>query len=152
MSDAIKELFSQLSEISDSLLKQGQPSLLITLEEIHRKSLLLSAASYFEFRLSEGVAQFCEHLVGNHSPILQLVRNKAISRQYHTWFDWKSGNANAFFSLFGKDFKIYMDSVTKLDDKMSIGIKSFISLGLDRNRLGGVDKLVIAPTSRLGGL
>ena len=30
--------------------------------------------------------------------IPSLVKNKAVSRQYHTWFDWNSNNANAFFN------------------------------------------------------
>jgi hypothetical protein len=42
-----------------------------------------------------------------------FVRNKAISRQYHTWFRWEDNNANYFFGLFGTDFRIEMSKRVK---------------------------------------
>lgn len=135
MANAIEDLFGDLSEISKAMLEQSQPSLSISLEDIHRKSLLLAVASYFEFRLSEDVSAFCREAVGESSPVYQIIVIKAVKRQYHTWFDWDSGNANKFFSLFGKDFKRHAESEIKSNERFAQGIKDFIVLGSDRNRL-----------------
>ena len=67
--------------------------------------------------------------------IEEFVNNKAISRQYHTLFQWESGNANSFFGLFGSDFKTYMKKKVKEDDVIADSIKAFLEVGNDRNRL-----------------
>ncbi len=47
--------------------------------------------------------------------IPSLVKNKAVSRQYHTWFDWNANNANAFFNMFGDGFRSHMVEIVKVD-------------------------------------
>ncbi|WP_139810127.1 HEPN domain-containing protein [Sphingomonas azotifigens] len=133
--DAIEVLYNELTEASKHLLTAEQPSLSITLEDIHRKCLLLAVASYFEYKLSETVVTFCSAVVGNDSPILELVKSKAIARQYHTWFDWNTSSAAKFFALFGQGFKKFAEQRIKADENLSQGVKDFMSLGSDRNRL-----------------
>jgi len=60
---------------------------------------------------------------------------KAIRRQYHTYFSWDAKNANQFFGLFGKEFKEFMNSEIKKDDKLDDSIKAFLEIGRERNRL-----------------
>lgn len=41
-------------------------------------------------------------------PIAEFIRNKAIERQYHTYFNWKENKAtsiNGFWGLWGDEFK-----------------------------------------------
>ena len=64
-----------------------------------------------------------------------LVKNKAVSRQYHTWFQWDGGNANAFFSMFGEDFRSHMIDIVRNDQNMAKSIAGFLEIGRERNRL-----------------
>jgi hypothetical protein len=64
-----------------------------------------------------------------------FVVNKAISRQYHTWFAWTGSNANQFFALFGPDFKQTMINKIKKSDQLQNSIRAFLELGGERNKL-----------------
>jgi len=65
----------------------------------------------------------------------EFIKNKAITRQYHTYFHWDSRNANAFFGLFGESFKVFMKQKVDDDPNLDSAIKAFMSIGLERNRL-----------------
>jgi hypothetical protein len=67
--------------------------------------------------------------------IVHLVRNKAIERQFHTYFQWRERNANAFFGIFGTDFRDFMQKRVKTDSKLDDGIKKFLELGNLRNEM-----------------
>jgi tetratricopeptide (TPR) repeat protein len=73
-----------------------------------------------------------------------LIFNKAITRQYHTWFDWKGNTATTFFSLFGADFKKYMEDIIKKDEELRLAVAAFMELGRDRNRLIHEDFATVA--------
>jgi hypothetical protein len=106
-----------------------------TLNENFRKTLLLSAASYFEYRITSDVLAFCEEVAQGNSLVPSLVKNKAITRQYHTWFNWDANNANSFFKLFGDNFISHMSSIVSADSNMGKSIANFIEIGRERNRL-----------------
>ena len=78
-------------------------------------------------------------LVSTHASgrdlIVEFVRNKAVERQYHTYFNWDRGNANAFFALFGEGFKGHMERRVKQEEAYDRAIKAFLELGSERNRL-----------------
>lgn len=61
--------------------------------------------------------------------------NKAVSRQYHTWFQWKESNANSFFGLFEKDFRDFMKNKVRDDDELGASVRAFMELGRERNRV-----------------
>jgi RiboL-PSP-HEPN len=63
------------------------------------------------------------------------VRNKAVARQYHTWFNWCDNNANQFFGLFGAEFKAQMSELVKGSEEMQRSVRAFLELGNERNRL-----------------
>jgi RiboL-PSP-HEPN len=63
------------------------------------------------------------------------VKNKALARQYHTFFNWDARNANSFFGLFGGDFKDFMTAKVEDDSTLEAGIKAFLQLGDSRNEL-----------------
>lgn len=66
--------------------------------------------------------------------IVAFVDNKAVKRQYHTFFNWDGKNANQFFGLFGDTFKrrAREEIQTKSLDDAEV---AFLSIGQERNRL-----------------
>ena len=117
------------------LLSAGKISEQIVVDDLARKTMLISAASYFEVKLSEAVLTFCKDGVGSNTLIPAIVESKAIKRQYHTWFTWDAKNANTFFSLFGADFLSHMKKMVAESEELEDQIKAFLELGLERNRL-----------------
>lgn len=130
--DRLHENFAGLLAVLD---KAGEVSLRAVADENFRKSLLLAAASYFERRLTETVLSFVEEATNHNVLVAALVRNKAVSRQYHTWFQWDKNNANSFFGLFGNDFRDFMKQRVKDDDRLDDSVRAFLELGRERNRL-----------------
>jgi hypothetical protein len=131
----VDTIYNDFRDSVSILAKAGEVSLQIMLESNLRKTLLLCAASYFEYTLSREVELFASEIASGNDLIGSLIRSKAITRQYHTWFDWERDNANKFFSLFGPVFKDHMrariDEVENLED----AIKSFMEIGRERNQL-----------------
>ena len=110
-------------------------SLRAVADENFRKSLLLAAASYFERRMTETVLSFVEDATNGNVRVTALVRSKAVSRQYHTWFEWDTNNANKFFALFGNDFRDSMKRRIRDDDELDDSVRAFLEIGRERNRL-----------------
>jgi len=135
MSNIIDRLYEDHKKLSAFLTKYGEISLLSTAADNFRKTLLLSAASYFESAIKKSILSIAVKYIGNDNPLLEFLKNKAIERQYHTYFSWTSNNANSFFGLFGSDFKDYMTSYVKKDSKLKESISAFIELGELRNQL-----------------
>lgn len=131
----VDTLFTDFMDASDVLMAANEVSLQIILESNLRKTLLLSAASYFEYTLCRIVNDFTDIVTSGNSMIISLVQTKAISRQYHTWFDWKTPNANVFFGLFGKVFRDHMTTKIATDDRIADAIRAFMEIGRERNLL-----------------
>lgn len=132
---AVDRIYKELKDSSDILLQKGELSLSIALDGNLRKILLLGAASHFEHRLCGIVKEFVSKVSGDHVLIVSLVQNKAIHRQYHTWFKWDSGNANSFYALFGEEFKRHMKEKGRKDDQFSAQAIAFIEIGNLRNQM-----------------
>ena len=130
--DVLHEDFIALLSVLD---EADEVSLRAVADENFRKSLLLAAASYFERRMKETVLSFVEDTTNRNRLVTALVRNKAISRQYHTWFDWDTGNANQFFRLFGSGFVDFMKRRIREDDEFAAAVRAFLEIGRERNRL-----------------
>jgi len=131
----VDRLYDDFYELSKLLNQSNEISLISSAEENFKKSLLLSAASYFEKRLSDCVVEFTCEVAGEQHIITSLIKNKAIKRQYHTWFKWDDKNANSFFALFGSEFSQLAKSAVKTNNALDDAIKAFLELGNDRNRL-----------------
>lgn len=131
--DGIYEDFCTLVAYLDA----GQEiSLRSSADENFRKALLLATASYFEHKICDDLVLFAAESSCNCQVLVNFLRNKAIERQYHTFFGWKEArNANSFFGLFGDDFKQHMKGLVDSDDQLRQSIKAFLQLGQDRNRL-----------------
>ena len=134
----IERLYGGFRELR-KFLENRSATLVLVVDEIFPKTLLLAAASHFEDRMKRNMKDFVMEITDNDHPLVFLVENKAIDRQYHTWFDWKSNNANTFFKMFGPHFKNYADNLTKKDDDLRESISAFMEIGRERNKLAHQD-------------
>src|ERR1700674_562427 len=105
---AIDGLYEDAKTIAKRLEQGQELSLQIVVGDNFRKVLLLAATSYFEHRVCNAVLEFVHEQSVGSELVVNFVRNKAVSRQYHTWFNWNDTNANQFFGLFGSDFRTQM--------------------------------------------
>jgi len=135
MHTVVERMHGDFSDLLSMLERGGEISLRSVADDNFRKSLLLCAASFFEKTLCDIVVGFVRDHSGNNSAIVEFVKNKAISRQYHTWFNWKERNANVFFGLFGEEFKSFMGRKIKSDQDLDNSIRAFMEIGEYRNRL-----------------
>lgn len=135
MNPNIEGLHIGFSDILKFLEDRGEVSWRTMADENFRKVLLIAVASHFERSLQDTVFSFVKEIIGDSHPLAYLIHNKAILRQYHTWFDWDSSNANRFFSLFGDAFKDSMQQMVRDDDSLNSSIQAFLEIGRERNRL-----------------
>jgi hypothetical protein len=83
---AIDRLYNEATSTIALLQRHSELSLEVSASDHFRKALLLAAASYFENRVSNAVLDFVRERA-NGSPLIEnFVRNKAVARQYHSWF------------------------------------------------------------------
>ncbi len=132
----IDRVYSEQKELIAFLLHQGQISYSQTVDAFLSKTLLLSSASYFESRIANEISDFASNVSNSNEALVSLIRNKAIERQYHTYFSWREGDrsANPFFAMFGTSLK---DSAKKdlKDTELSLAASAFLELGELRNLL-----------------
>lgn len=96
----------------------------------------MASASYFETEIVSRIEEFYNEKSNGDNTIVSFVRNKAIKRQYHTYFNWdKTNGYNQFFGLLGQDFQIFIKEEMKKNDRLSKSLDSFISIGNERNLL-----------------
>jgi hypothetical protein len=135
MSTLIDQLHANTSQLLQHLTDQSELSLLSFANENLRKVLLLSAASWFETRISEAILKFAEVHSNGHSGIQSLIKKKAVDRQYHTYFEWKKEKPGAFYGLFGEVCGEDMKKEINADSNLKDGLAAFLELGNLRNEL-----------------
>lgn len=134
MSKTIDNCFDSCKELLEIVQKEDGPSITNAAQSILQKHFAICVASHFERQLCDAVEEYVTQISNNHSPVISFMKQKAIERQYHTWFDWSGTNANRFFSLFGKEFKDFITERIEAED-LDYPIQCFIELGRDRNVL-----------------
>ena len=133
--NVVDRLYGEFSDLQKFLSEKGGATFLPVIEDNFPKTMLLAAASYFESCLSEEIEQLAKEVLADDHVLVGLIKNKAISRQYHTWFAWERSNANKFFSMFGQGFKDQATEWVKSDEKLNKSIVDFLEIGRERNRL-----------------
>ena len=128
-------MMKEHQELMEYLQKTGDTSLQIRIESTFVKTLLLSAASYFETKMTNGVVQVFQDRTNDSEILVSFVRNVAVERQYHRWFNWKASNANQFFGAFGATFRDFMEEKVRSNPALADSIKAFLELGSLRNQL-----------------
>lgn len=135
METIIDKIYSENSDVLEYLESQKEFSFKSSCDEKFTKTLILSISSYFEHYITELLLKFSQQSSSNNTMIVSLIKNKAISRQYHTYFNWEGKNANSFFSLFGEKFKLDCEKEVKENKELEQAIRNFIDLGYTRNQL-----------------
>ena len=130
----ITALHDEYSELIEFCRSNKQVSFEMYINDTYKKSLLLSVASFFEATITKAIHDYVDKKSRQTPEIVAFVGNKALKRQYHTFFNWDGNNANQFFGLFGEDFKRRAREEIRsraLDDAET----AFMSVGRERNRL-----------------
>lgn len=131
----VDRIYQDNLDILKFLEEKNEISFVIQFNTVFTKTLLLSAASYFEHEICRMVQAFVAHKAQNDEYVIAIVKQKIIERQYHSYFEWKDNNANKFFSLFGSTFKEKRLQDIKNNPELQPAIKSFMELGRERNKL-----------------
>lgn len=135
MRTAVDRLYEEAAAVITVLEQTGELSLQVSAADHFRKALLLACASHFEHLLCASVLEFVRDCSGGSTLIQNFVKNKAVVRQYHSWFKWDDNNANHFFGLFGSDFRTKMVARVKQSEELQASIRFFLEIGSERNRL-----------------
>lgn len=135
MPTLIDKLHTDTSQLLKHLTEKDELSLSSFANENLRKVMLLSAASWFETRISATILKFAEVHSNGHSGIQSLIKKKAVDRQYHTYFDWKNEKPGPFYGLFGAICGEKMKTEIREDSKLKEGLDAFLELGSLRNEL-----------------
>ena len=133
--DPVEALYREFKDLVEILDADGQASARNFVDGNFRKILLLSAASYFERELTESLREFTRGVVGDGHVLMAVVAGRVIERQYHTWFDWKTSNANQFLKMFGDAFTDRARNDIRADEGLSKAVSDFLEIGRDRNRV-----------------
>lgn len=148
MTDPIPTLIADLRTTQSILAEAKDVSAQISYEDVSRKLLLLSCASFLEVTMTQLVMDICHELSGSNLIITSLVKTKAVDRQYHAWFDWKTPSAGPFFGMFGDDVKARYKLMFQKGTPEGEILDGFLKLGSNRNRLihGNVASFVLDDT------
>lgn len=131
----IDVMYEDFSGLLALLQKAGEVSLQSTVDSTFKKTLALSAASFFEDEIRRILLETVSDRSGNDELVRNFLKNKAIERQYHTYFQWRGNNANSFFGLFGEAFRDSAVQDVRNDSGLADAIKAFLELGNTRNEL-----------------
>lgn len=134
-SERIEIQYNDSKELNNYLMVNGEVSYATYIDSVYKKVLVLSAASYFESVISKLILQLAGESNCKDRRIVKLIQIKVIERQYHTLFDWKAKNTNAFWSLFGEETKNKVRLIINEDDSLKAAEQSFIYIGSLRNYL-----------------
>lgn len=131
----IEKLSDEYLAIAKYLEENNEISFLNSLESMTPKVLLLAGASHLEQLIQEVIIDYFQEITTQNEIAVSFVINKAVKRQYHTYFKWDENNANAFFALFGDEFKAQMKAKVKRDEDFDRRMQAFLELGRIRNQL-----------------
>jgi hypothetical protein len=133
MSTAIDRLVERQDAVLTFLRDSSQLSMALDFEDSYKKLLIMACGSLFETHLVNHICDFAR--VAADPRIAELVKNKALSRQYHTLFNWEAANVNQFLSVFGDVYKQRISGELAASAALTRGMRDFLQIGAERNRL-----------------
>lgn len=133
MTNIVDDFYGKYEELLTHLLASKEASLHIWAHENFRKVLVLIMANHLENEIRTILKEFSKQKSG--SELVSSFIQKSMERQYHTYFDWDSNNANRFFALFGDTFKQEANNEVRSNTELEEGIRSFLEIGNARNTL-----------------
>jgi hypothetical protein len=112
----------------------GHISLAQSVRSTFARVFLLAAASLYEHRITEALLKYCDSKTAGDTCLRALLLNRAVKRQYHTFFEWDNRKAGPFFSLMGDAHgKTLRNEFTAEPKKVSLD--AFLEVGFLRNCL-----------------
>jgi hypothetical protein len=136
MSEFVQEFYQNYVELMHHLSDTRQISLQVWASDNFRRVLVLVIANHLENEVKDLLEEFA--LKKSGSQMLSSFLLSAIDRQYSNYFEWEhwqKGNANKFFSHFGKDFRNEAEAEIKNKEELKDGVKAFLEIGNARNIL-----------------
>lgn len=133
--EIVEHTYNKIHAILRFLSDKGEVTFQTDVDNYFRKNFLLTIASYFEDEITKLLIEFTKNKSSNSDELTSFVKNKAIARQYHTYFRWDSRNANYFLGLFGEVFKAQCTKDIDKNEELSNAISAFIEIGETRNNL-----------------
>lgn len=133
--DIVELAYREHELVVSHLRETGQLSFSSTLEGTFPKVMLLAAASNLEYRVQSVLIDYFNRMTGSSEVAVSFVRNKAIKRQFHSYFNWESRNANNFLGLFGETFKSSVQARLADDLGLNQTVRDFLEIGSLRNQL-----------------
>jgi hypothetical protein len=143
MTTAVEALIQRQDAVLAFLRDNGQVSLAIDFEESYRPLLVLVCGSFFESHLTDHLSAFARKV--SDPRIAEFLKNKALKRQYHTLFSWEQANINQFLGLFGEEYKATTSGTINADEKLIRGMRNFLQLGAERNKVAHSHLSAISP-------
>lgn len=134
-SERIERQYQDSKELYEYLLQKKEISFTTYIDNVYKKVLVLSAASYFESQISAHIRTYAAKVSTSDKRLVTLIEGKVIERQYHTLFDWNAKNTNAFWRQFGEETKEKVRKKLSEDAELKTAEEDFISLGRQRNLL-----------------
>jgi hypothetical protein len=134
MTTAIDLLIERHDAVLNFLRESNETSMALDFEDSYKKLLVLTCSSLFESLLINSIYDFAKNS-SDDARIAELVRNKALSRQYHTFFDWDKTNVNKFLGVFGEGYKQDVVENLNINESLMQGMRDFLQIGALRNRL-----------------
>jgi hypothetical protein len=133
MNTVVHTFYQKQAQLKEYFESRQEISLAQDVEETFRKSLALAAGSFFENEMILLLEEFARAKSSNCESLISLVKNKALSRQYHTFFKWDARNANGFFGLLGEAFRDRIKKRIEREPEIQTAIENFLDLGELRN-------------------
>lgn len=130
-SDPVRQLLEGQRAACSYLRQAGQLSFAIDIERELAKVFVLSAASYFEHRIVAAIENLTSRL--GDERVTTLVRNKAIKRQYHTYFAWDDRRLGPFRTMFGDAVADTLKNRAGEDEAFRTAQEAFLEIGHQRN-------------------
>lgn len=134
-SERIERQYQDSQELYAYLVGNGEITFATYINNVYKKVLVLSAASYFESVITKQISEYATKASGTDKRIVTLIENKAIKRQYHTLFNWDAKNTNTFWSLFGEATKNKVREQINNNESLRASEIDFVELGKQRNLL-----------------
>lgn len=132
--DIVESLYKDTSDLDTFLMSKSEVSLRVSADANLRKSILLASASYFERQICDLIIEYVRSRTADER-VVAFLNSKAISRQYHTYFNWDSNNCNSFLGLFGAEFKKEFGARIAKNAALEEAVSLFIEIGRERNRM-----------------
>ena len=131
----IEQQYQDEKDLYQYLMGKEEVSYATYVDSVYKKVLLLSAASYYESRISAIIINFARESSKTDQRLSVFIEKKMLERQYHTLFTWNGNNTNSFWALFGAETKDKVRKIINDNPELESAEKAFLELGDKRNQL-----------------